>query len=228
MTITSAEIRGLDDLAKRFGVAVERFAEAAKVAVYGQGLALDELINRNDMVPVKSGGLRASHFVTLPKEGGDAVSIQMGYGAPYAAQVHERGNGNGFRGLLGGHDTHNSWKNGTPKWMERGVSMWARSYAARCTDSIRRAVVDGTRVEDLLGAVPTEPHYSAEVTESQRWTGMTREQRRTMFQLRRKGLIRGVGRKKDRRYWAEKKGQTFTPKKPWKNRKSVYRTKKGE
>jgi hypothetical protein len=176
---------------------------------------------------VKSGALRESHFVTLPEVRGEVVTSRLGYGAPYAAEVHERSSVNGFRGLKGEHKTRNSWRNGTPKWMERGVSMWARSYSQRIQRDIAQAAANGTRVEDLLGIVPTEPHYSPAVMGKGR--AYSREQANKFFVLsRKKKLISRVGRRKDRRYWAEKKGQVFVPKRPPRNTGSKYRTKKGE
>ena len=112
--------------------------------------------------------------------------------------------------------------------MERGVELWARSYAQRIQKDIAAAAANGTRVEDLLGAVPTEPHYTAQEFANENASAYSRDQARRMFYLSRKARrVTLVGRKKDRKYWGEKKGKEYIPKKPPRRTGSAYKHKKG-
>lgn len=179
----------IDKLARELGVTAERIAEAAKVAIYGQAIALAELINRKGMCPVDTGRLRASLYVTLPGRNGDRVECQVGYGASYAADVHERKIATVSQG------GYKRARDGTSGWMRKAVNIHARALGIRIRESMRSAVANGLRVESLQAAgIPTSPQDVGEMTKYQRRRGFTREQARALRGLKKNQGVRFVRR----------------------------------
>ncbi len=80
---------------RQFEAALENFGSKAirpmAGALYREGT---RIMNRSksEFVPVDTGNLRGSGYVSLPEIEGSSVSVEIGYGgaaAPYAAVVHE-------------------------------------------------------------------------------------------------------------------------------------------
>lgn len=178
------EVKGIEELAKRLRVATEAAEAAAKSAVYGQAVALAELANRKGMVPVQSGRLRASLYITAPQRVGNGVVVEMGYGASYAPVVHERSARPGM---------------GSPRWLEKAANIHARALQVRLRESIMAALRSGVAVAPSVTGIPTRPPPEAPVGAYQRKRGFTRDQARAISRLRRSGAIRLVRRWKKRR-----------------------------
>lgn len=164
------EIKGLDELLKKLTVAADGLVEAAAASVYSQGLALIDVANRSGMVPVASGRLRDSAYVTLPELEGGEVAVEIGYGAPYAEEVHERNVARGGR-------------RGTPHWLLRAMGIAANAMQMRMQESLIRYLITGTKVGELRAAgMPTSPGSSVS----------SRAVSRNIGRLRREGKIQLV------------------------------------
>lgn len=203
-------VTGLRDVARNIEKAHTNLAESAKVTVYAQAIALDQLINRNSMVPVDTGQLRASHYVTLPVVTDAGITSEIGYGAEYADEVHERGNGKGFKGKASA-DKGKKWRSGTPQWMKRGVHLWRLSLPKRMRDQLNSAMIKGTTVESISTVVPTAP-VKGDVGRYQRSFGYTKEQHEALRAMGRNKTILLVGRKKRGRgikKWFKKYGLEY-------------------
>jgi hypothetical protein len=177
------EIEGLNEVLAKLDQTAKGFEEATRAAVYGQALALDELANRSGMVPLQTGALRASHYVTLPDSGVQPVS-EMGYAAPYAGSVHER------------EENVHSRGHGTVKWLEKALSIFSNALAVRLKESILAYLADGTTCSSLSGIAPTTPEYAATAKAAKR--GFTRAQAKRVRELKKSGalhLVRRWGRK---------------------------------
>lgn len=93
MTSVTGVDRVLRNLAKLQKQATQELEpEQAKAAETLKTLAQQE-------APVQTGELRDSAFVDSPYRRGNAVTVEMGFSAPYAASVHE-GTGQGRQFLL--------------------------------------------------------------------------------------------------------------------------------
>jgi len=173
------ELKGIPELVKRLKSTEAAVEAAAKSAVYGQAVALAELANRKGMVPVESGRLRASLYVTEPERVGDGVLVELGYGAEYAAKVHERPGG--------------------PKWLERAVQIHSRALQVRLAETISRALRSGAVVAPRMTGIPTRPPPEGKVGKYQRKRGFTRDQARAIGRLKRSGALKLVRRWKRKR-----------------------------
>lgn len=78
---------GADEVVDKLEEMKERYAEAVAAAVYERLQGIIGLSQR--MVPVDTGRLRASAFVTSPMAQGTALKFVIGYGTEYAVFVHE-------------------------------------------------------------------------------------------------------------------------------------------
>lgn len=86
------ELRGIDEVRRRLGLAQEALTEGMAAGLK----ALGENVRGNSMgrAPVDLGVLRNSHYVTEPEVDGDTISLTIGCGGgpaePYAIVQHER------------------------------------------------------------------------------------------------------------------------------------------
>lgn len=139
-----AEIKGLAEVLDRIKAAGdEGLSKAAEAAVYGQGLALWELMARKKAVPVSTGRLAASGYLTLPTERDGALTSELGYGVDYADERHELRSG-WFREV-------------TRQWLLRSSNIWAAGMLVRLRESIVENLARGTTVQHLAGILPTSP-----------------------------------------------------------------------
>jgi len=86
MTI-KLEVQGGPELKRALQRAANGFPAAFGAALYRFGVAIAS--NALPRVPVEFGLLRASHYVTPPKDA-DRPSVEIGFGTRYAAFQHER------------------------------------------------------------------------------------------------------------------------------------------
>lgn len=92
MSRVDIQIRGLDLVRRRLGLAKEALTEGVAAGMYAVG----ENIRGNSMerAPVDKGVLRSSHYVTKPEIHGDTIGVVIGCGGgpaePYAIIQHER------------------------------------------------------------------------------------------------------------------------------------------
>lgn len=110
-----AQLEGYQKLQKRLKDLPPRAAKAAQAAMVREAGAAMDLAQK--AVPVKTGRLRSSAFVTVFK-----TVTNFGYRAPYAAMVHERPTGRGY------------------KWFERAVRQSFRGLANRVAAAVKRAM----------------------------------------------------------------------------------------
>lgn len=80
-------VKGVTELLRNLGATQKELDDAVAEALYQEGLVLQAESSKE--VPVKSGRLRQSSFVTVPKPGPNAET-EIGYGTDYALPVHER------------------------------------------------------------------------------------------------------------------------------------------
>lgn len=186
------EIKGLAELAAKFKITETKMVEAAGSAVYGQAVALAELANRKGMVPVRTGNLRASLYITPPRQAGNGMLVELGYGAPYAAAVHERQ----FSTISqGGHMRAGG---ATPKWLEKAIGIHARALQVRLQESLTAALA-GKVVTSTATGIPTSPPPDGAVGTFQRKRGFTRDQSRAINRLKKSGAVKLVRRWKRRK-----------------------------
>jgi hypothetical protein len=170
----SISVSGLDELAAQLGIAVERLTAAASAATYAQGVAIIELIRRKTWIPIHTGRLAMSAYVTLPEKEGNALSVEVGYGAPYAGSRHE----------MGTHQT---------KWLEKSLGISARAMQIRIYESLVAALKGGFTAAQMqaqlsLPTGPYDPGAQPEINDYQRKYGWSKEQRAVIRQWQKAGL----------------------------------------
>jgi hypothetical protein len=178
--------KGLRNVTKKLEEAAEKYREATQVALYGQGIALDELMNRKGMVPKITGRLRSSHYVTPPQASGRLEMNEVGYGVDYAEEAHERQKSRSYH------------------WMIRAVNIFANAFQIRLYENVMNAVKSGARMAGMGGAVPTSPQVtttSGSFTKYQAKYGHTKEERKKIRTLAKEGAVKLV-----RRWKTPKKG----------------------
>ena len=79
---------GLDDLEERLKDAEDNLANNVGAGVYKIGLQI-EGDAREKYIPVDTGFLQNSLYVSPPKQRGGSITVTVGAGALYAAAVHE-------------------------------------------------------------------------------------------------------------------------------------------
>ncbi len=121
MDIT-VKVNGISGVLSRFLAADAGVRKAVGRWAYSAGQEILSLADRN--VPIDTGALHNSHYVTMPRESGSFVGVEVGYGgpaAPYAAAVHE---------------TNKNYKRGSWKFLEKGRD----EYAPNAQDDLTREV----------------------------------------------------------------------------------------
>jgi hypothetical protein len=153
----SNPVSGLDNVLKNLDLSEKRIEEAGAAGVYGQWLALDEMIVRKGMVPMATGRLAASHYVTMPEEKSGQPTCEMGYGVEYAEKVHEDAERKvSFQKVTDSGTVQVDSQRGY-KWLERATQIHARALLVRMNESVSAFIARGVAARDLAGAVPTTP-----------------------------------------------------------------------
>lgn len=81
-------IKGLAELAKAIDEQTKLHEGALGAALYQEGIELDA--KAVAQMPVDTGRMRATHYVTRPQKDADGSVIETGVGTDYAVYVHER------------------------------------------------------------------------------------------------------------------------------------------
>lgn len=116
------------------------YPEAGATALYEEGLALDaDMVPR---IPVDTGRLRASHFVTLPSGTGANVTVEVGVATDYAVPVHEL--------------TEVQHPVGESKFLEKALMARHAGMGARLGERVQ-ALVEAENTKTHQGGTPTVP-----------------------------------------------------------------------
>ncbi len=84
----SIVLQGLSAIQRALGEVGKAHGAAAGGALYLEASRI--MAKSVPLVPVDTGRLRASQFVSAPKLTAFGLTVQMGYGTDYAVPVHER------------------------------------------------------------------------------------------------------------------------------------------
>jgi len=126
-------IKGAENLRANLGRLATLYPKAALGALYQEGQEL--LRQSKPFVPVDTGTLRSSGFVTRPVGEGSTQRVTVGYGgaaASYAAAVHER-----FLSPSGKFIVHEV---GQAKYLQVAFDAYVPNYLQRIRDRIVRSV----------------------------------------------------------------------------------------
>lgn len=82
------KIKGVEEVAKELKRLQRKYPEATAAALYTEGLRIERA--SVPLVPVDTGRLRATHYVSRPAKERRRVRVYVGYGANYGLYVHER------------------------------------------------------------------------------------------------------------------------------------------
>jgi hypothetical protein len=125
---------------QRFDTAEKLVKEASRVALYNEIIQIMRLSIRQ--VPVDTGLLRSTAYVTLPTTG-SKINIKVGYGSQYVVYVHE--NTTAF---------HNPPTKA--KFLSDPIQERLNGFAERVAANVKRMVKNG-QVVSLSPVMPTEP-----------------------------------------------------------------------
>lgn len=90
MAKVKMQITGLDKIVKNLQMAQQQWIRSFEAAVYLE--ANNWMAESKRIVPVDTGTLKGSGYVTLPERQGNKIVVEMGYGGPaatYAVIQHE-------------------------------------------------------------------------------------------------------------------------------------------
>ena len=127
------DVEGLAQARAQMAVAAQRFVDAFEAAEFA--VASDVLTDLLPEVPRQTGALAASAAVTR------TMPVEIVFGAPYAAAVHERGS--------------------RRKWLQRPFSQASSSLAARVAQRTALFVESGTTLATVPAQHPTTPSSPA-------------------------------------------------------------------
>jgi hypothetical protein len=143
-----AEIKGLatgatvDRLAARLVELMENARGSVDAALYQEGLAVDALAVSK--IPVDTGRLRATHYVSPPTDEGPLRSVvEVGFGTDYAVYVHE--------------DTAARHVTGEAKFLEKAMNQRASGFTERLARRAKKLFEAGVSVVAIDGSTPTSP-----------------------------------------------------------------------
>ena len=127
---------------------VVRYRSAAVAALYDEAV---KIINKSiPITPYDKGHLRGSAFVSMPKEHGNQVEVELGYGgfaAKYALAVHEMG--------TGGKDINWSEPGTGNKYLEKPFDAASKGQAKRLQANAMKRFL--SRFTAIITQAATEP-----------------------------------------------------------------------
>lgn len=136
-------IRGLAELTKAIDEQTKMHEGALGAALYQEGLAIDaEAVKQ---MPVDTGRMRATHYVTPPQDDGDGPVVEAGIGVDYGIYVHERLNVN--------HQVGNA------KFYENPLNEARAGYAERIKERTQKNLKAGVTMAPIQA--PTSPAKSS-------------------------------------------------------------------
>lgn len=134
------EVNGMDKVIKKMTGKSKSYREAAAAAVLQEAYKVDELSQK--MVPVDTGRLRSSHYVSPPVNIRN-IQAEVGYGTDYALPVHEK--------------TGAALKSGFPKFLEEAMKMNSVGYKNRLMMRIKLNEKAGIGLSGIPSTAPKEP-----------------------------------------------------------------------
>ena len=140
MALTFAiTLDGAEEVKKALKDLGARAAPAMGEALYSEGNEL--LYDSAALVPVDTGNLASSAYLTPPAVGGDGAFVTVGYGgaaAPYAVVVHENPRSGQTGGLSPSGKKYAHWAaTGQWKYLETPFKARTAGFASRIAESLR-------------------------------------------------------------------------------------------
>jgi len=132
-------IKGVSEVLKELEKQSERCEGALGAALYQEGLALDS--SAVMQMPVDTGRMRATHYVTPPEMTRDGPVVEVGCGTDYAIYVHER------------EEIHHDV--GGSKFYEIPLNEIREGYAERIKDRASENLAKGVTMVPIQA--PTKP-----------------------------------------------------------------------
>lgn len=201
-------------------------------ALYEEGLALEA--ESTPRVPVDSGRLRATHFVSPPTQtGAGQVTVDVGYGTDYAVYVHERTevrayakdeHGNKVEAYGPGKLLKFSAAGTGPKFLENAYHERLGGFSERLAKRTKRNIDQGLFTVALSPNVPPRPQDPGEIT------GVFGPSRRDMLrgqraERRRRVLAKRRARRADRQ-WHKKAARAMRREQQRERRKAARAARK--
>lgn len=121
------KIKGAAEVMRELEKLAKKYPKATAAALYEEGLAIES--ESAKLVPVDTGRLRATHYTAPPRDDGNKIKVEVGYGTDYALYVHER--------MKARH------KVGQAKYLEVPFKASRRGYAGRVASRIKKHVERG-------------------------------------------------------------------------------------
>jgi len=119
--MVAVRVNGGKELLAKLASRCDRIATASAAALYQKALQI--MADADRLVPVKTGRLRASHYVALPEIISGFIRVRLGYGTKYALPVHERLEAHHEHGQAKYLETpFNEHKSGLTEWFARKIS----------------------------------------------------------------------------------------------------------
>ena len=115
------------------------YPDAVSTALYRRGLQIIRGSLRK--VPVDTGRLRGSHYVTRPIKISAGHIVELGYGTDYAIRVHE--------------STNLTFNVGQAKYLQEPVEKARNTFADDILDLTRENIRTGKRVSSIPGTNTT-------------------------------------------------------------------------
>lgn len=135
----AVEITGWDAVAKKLGATIELLVDSAKAVAVADGCELIELAQHD--VPVLTGALKNSAYVSEPVMGDNKITVEAGYAATYAAARHE---------------TSSAGKG----WLISASSVYGAQFPERFAGAMRSALAGGSVPIRFITSTPRPERIS--------------------------------------------------------------------
>lgn len=150
---------------KEFQDRVDRYRthapDAFGAALHELGLAI--MADSVKMVPVDTGRLRSSAFVSGPRKSHGSVFVMVGYGTRYALAVHEsvgevlRGEERQGTYPNGAEKRGNYWDSGESKFLSKALNKWKTKALRHLAKASEEFIATGKKMRIRKGDFPRKP-----------------------------------------------------------------------
>lgn len=125
----SYDVRGTSQVIKRLKELTKSLPEAVTIGMYAIATRVaDDAVAR---VPVDTGELRDSAYVSKPDVRGALSVIEVGFGAKHAPEIHEA--------------THRVFRNGEAKFLEKAILAQAKGSLYKIVQIAEKAAARGQK-----------------------------------------------------------------------------------
>jgi hypothetical protein len=140
------KLRGTKEVLAELRRIEQQLPGVLAATLYQEGLAIDAL--STSRMPVDTGRMRATHYVTQPLRDGESRVVEVGCATDYAVYVHER--------------TDAQHPTGQAKFLQSAFEERASGFIERLAKRAFENLKKGVRFRGFMSGAPSAPHDPGE------------------------------------------------------------------